>query len=49
MDQAVYDLIRAKAEFCLRTGIQPSEYDAMTDDEIEVFIEVANENGEANG
>lgn len=49
MNEAVYELLRAKAEFCLRTGIQPSEYDAMTDDERDVFIEVANEMGESDG
>lgn len=35
--------LRRKAEFCLLTGVQPSEYDAMTDDEVDAFIEVANE------
>lgn len=49
MDGTVYELLRAKAEFCLRNRIQPSEYDAMTDDEIEVFTEVANEIGGSNG
>jgi hypothetical protein len=34
--------LEEKAEFCLATGIQPSEYDAMTDDEREVFIETWN-------
>lgn len=37
------ELIREKAEFCLATGVQPSEYDAMTDREREVFIETWNE------
>lgn len=36
------DQLEEKAEFCLSTGIQPSEYDAMTDDEREVFIETWN-------
>lgn len=31
--------LEAKAEFCLVTGVQPSEYDAMTDDEVEAFAE----------
>lgn len=35
---------RDKAEFCLATGVQPSEYDDLTDDEREAFIIVANEN-----
>lgn len=34
---------RAKAEFCLITGIAPSEYDALTDLEIHAFIEVHND------
>lgn len=46
---AVRELLREKAEFCLKTGIAPSEYDAMDDDEKAAFIEVANELGEANG
>lgn len=37
-----YDAIRAKAEFCLATRIAPSEYDRLTDDEIQVFVDVAN-------
>lgn len=36
------ELLTEKAEFCLTTGIAPSEYDNMTDDEREVFIETAN-------
>lgn len=32
------ELLREKAEFCLSTGIAPSEYDAMTDREREMFI-----------
>lgn len=35
-------LLREKAEFCLTTGVQPSEYDNMTDDERAAFIEEAN-------
>lgn len=35
------ELIR-KARFCLALGIAPSEYDAMTDEEIDAFIEVSN-------
>lgn len=36
------DAIRRKAEFCLNTGIAPSEYDAMTDLEVDLFTEVHN-------
>lgn len=36
------DRLERKAEFCLRTHVQPSEYDAMTDDEIDAFITVLN-------
>lgn len=41
-DQLV-ELIREKAEFCLSTGIAPSEYDAFTDQEREIFVETWNE------
>lgn len=41
------ELVR-KAEFCLATGIAPSEYDAMTEDELAVFIEVYNRKGSAH-
>lgn len=33
----------AKANFCLKTGIAPSEYDNLSLREIRIFIEVANE------
>lgn len=36
------EALREKAEFCLTTGVQPSEYDNMTDDERAAFIEEAN-------
>lgn len=36
------DQLREKAEFCLATGIQPSEYDNMTDLERDIFIETWN-------
>lgn len=39
----VLEELRAKAEFCLNTGIAPSEYDEMTDLERAVFTEVHNE------
>jgi len=35
---------KAKAEFCLATGVQPSEYDGLTQYEIEAFIEQHNRN-----
>lgn len=31
-----------KAEFCIATGVQPSEYDRLTVREVDAFIEVAN-------
>lgn len=35
------DHYRRKAAFCLRTGVQPSEYDQMSDEELEAFIDEA--------
>lgn len=32
-----------KAEFCLRLNIAPSEYDALTDIEIQAFITIHNQ------
>lgn len=32
-----------KARFCLITGIAPSEYDRLTDEEIAAFTEVHND------
>ena len=37
---------RDKATFCLATGVQPSEYDQLRDDEREAFVIAANEAGE---
>lgn len=37
------DALEAKAEFCLITGVAPSEYDRLTDDERDAFIDKANE------
>lgn len=31
-----------KAMFCLKTGIAPSEYDGLTDEEIVAFVEAHN-------
>lgn len=31
-----------KAEFCLKTGIAPSEYDMLTDVEIAAFVNMFN-------
>lgn len=36
--EAERDSLAFKARFCLATGVQPSEFDAMTDDEVEAFI-----------
>lgn len=35
-----------KAEFCLATGVQPSEYDELTDDERDAFIAMWNKQNE---
>lgn len=32
-----------KAMFCLKTGIAPSEYDQLTDEEIVAFVDAFNE------
>lgn len=44
--EARQDYCRDKAAFCLATGVQPSEYDELNDDEREAFIEQANRNAE---
>lgn len=36
------DLLEDKAQFCLMTGVQPSEYDLLTDDERAAFVTVYN-------
>lgn len=38
----VWEQLLDKAEFCLLTGIAPSEYDEMTDLERDAFIQTAN-------
>lgn len=38
-ENALYD----RAKFCLATGIQPSEYDAMSDAELEAFVDAYND------
>jgi hypothetical protein len=40
------DIARTKAEFCIRVGVAPSEYDQMTMREIIAFTEVHNESQE---
>lgn len=37
------DYCRDKATFCLATGVQPSEYDNLNDDEREAFIDAVND------
>lgn len=32
-----------KAEFCIATGVQPSEYEALTGYEVAAFIDVHNQ------
>lgn len=36
------DAAQAKADFCLATGVSPSEYDQLTQYEINAFIRQAN-------
>lgn len=43
MSQQRDEAAREKAEFCLRLGIAPSEYDQLTQAEVNAFIEVFNE------
>jgi hypothetical protein len=45
-DAARAEYCRDKATFCLATGVQPSEYDQLRDDEREAFIVAVNETGE---
>ena len=40
--EEVEDLLEDKAQFCLVTGVQPSEYDQLTDDERAAFVRVYN-------
>jgi hypothetical protein len=34
---------KRKAEFCVASGVQPSEYELLTGHEVAAFIEVINE------
>lgn len=36
------ELAEEKANFCLNTGIQPTEYDSLTNVEVNAFIKVHN-------
>lgn len=47
-EDPVWAALIEKAEFCLTTGIQPSEYDNMTDDERAAFVTVANRQAAKN-
>lgn len=42
-EDAYEEALHAKAMFCLVTGIAPSEYDGLTDDELDAFIEAHND------
>lgn len=42
LEDEEHDAAIDKAEFCLKLGLQPSEYDLLTDTERDAFIEVAN-------
>lgn len=45
----VWEQLVEKADFCLTTGIPPSEYDQMTDDERAAFVHVANKRAKRKG
>jgi hypothetical protein len=46
-DDDLEDVLREKFRVCIRTGLAPSEYDAMTDLEVDLWREVWNaENSE---
>lgn len=47
--EAMQESARKKAEFCLATGVQPSEYDELTMIEIEEFIKAANRRNKERG
>lgn len=42
LDLIAKDNAKAKAEFCIATGVHPSEYDNLTQYEINAFIEAVN-------
>lgn len=44
VDDLTREHAKRKAEFCLATGVQPSEYDRLTQIEINAFISQANKN-----
>lgn len=48
-----YDMLRdqaaSKAKFCLATGVAPSEYDNLTQIEIEEFVKEANRQAKKGG
>ncbi len=37
------EALEDKARFCLITGVAPSEYDRLTDDERDAFTRIAND------
>lgn len=42
LEDAEDEALEFKAKFCLVTGVQPSEYDAMTDAEVDAFVVAVN-------
>lgn len=42
LDDVLKDQASEKAKFCLATGVQPSEYDNLTQYEINAFVTEAN-------
>lgn len=41
-DPDAWEALIDKAEVCIATGMQPSEYDRLTDDERDAFVTVIN-------
>lgn len=42
LEEAEYDAALDKAEVCIAAGLQPSEYDNLSDLERDAFVEVLN-------
>lgn len=47
LDLIAKERAKEKADFCLATGVAPSEYDNLTQYEINAFIEVANKRNQS--
>lgn len=49
LHDTIRDQAKRKAQFCLATGVQPSEYDNLTTIEINEFIREANRRSKKGG